>query len=66
MLRETLFADDVTTAGACCYHPELYRLLGEAWRSLGDAAQAEAASTSAVTLAAEQGARLSPSGPSRG
>jgi len=56
VLRETL-ADDVTTQERC-YHPELYRLLGEAWRSLGDVAQAEAALTSAVTLAAEQGARL--------
>jgi tetratricopeptide (TPR) repeat protein len=56
VLRETL-DDDVTTQERC-YHPELYRLLAEVWRIKGDAAQAEAALTSARSLAEEQGARL--------
>lgn len=55
VLRATL--DDVATQERC-YHPELYRLLGEVWRVKGDAQQAEAALTSAVTLAEAQGARL--------
>lgn len=56
VLRETL-EDDVTTQERC-YHPELYRLLAEVWRIKGDATQAEAALTSARTLAEAQGARL--------
>jgi hypothetical protein len=56
VLRETL-DDDVTTQERC-YHPELYRLLAEVWRVRGDVAQAEAALTSARTLAEAQGARL--------
>ncbi|XYH98764.1 TOMM system kinase/cyclase fusion protein [Sorangium sp. So ce1128] len=41
-----------------CYHPELYRLLGEVWRARGDPGQAEAAFASARDMAEAQGARL--------
>ncbi|WP_437647634.1 TOMM system kinase/cyclase fusion protein [Sorangium sp. So ce362] len=41
-----------------CYHPELYRLLGEVWRARGDAGQAEAALARARDMAEAQGARL--------
>jgi tetratricopeptide (TPR) repeat protein len=56
VLRDAL-RDDVTTQERC-YHPELHRLLGEAWRARGDVEQAETAMTSARTLAEAQGARL--------
>jgi hypothetical protein len=56
VLREAL-GDDVTTQERC-YHPELHRLLGEAWLARGDAAQAEAALAAARSLAEAQGARL--------
>ena len=56
VLQETL-GDEVTTQERC-YHPELYRLLAEVWRAKGDIEQAEAALTSARTLAEAQGARL--------
>ncbi|WP_438007670.1 TOMM system kinase/cyclase fusion protein [Sorangium sp. So ce321] len=41
-----------------CYHPELYRLLGEVWRARGDPGQAEAAFARARDMAEAQGARL--------
>ncbi|WP_437654355.1 TOMM system kinase/cyclase fusion protein [Sorangium sp. So ce1182] len=41
-----------------CYHPELYRLLGEVWRTRGDPGQAEAAFARARDMAEAQGARL--------
>ncbi|WP_437834876.1 TOMM system kinase/cyclase fusion protein [Sorangium sp. So ce1153] len=41
-----------------CYHPELYRLLGEVWRASGDPGQAEAAFARARDMAEAQGARL--------
>jgi hypothetical protein len=56
VLQQAL-ADDVTTQERC-YHPELYRLLAEAWRARGDGEQAAAALTTARTLADAQGARL--------
>jgi tetratricopeptide (TPR) repeat protein len=56
VLQDTL--DDNAVTQERCYHPELYRLLAEAWRIKGDTAQAAAALTSARTLAEAQGARL--------
>jgi tetratricopeptide (TPR) repeat protein/tRNA A-37 threonylcarbamoyl transferase component Bud32 len=56
ILQETL--DDNATTHERCYHPELYRLLGRAWRARGDRDRARDAFVRAVSLAREQGARL--------
>jgi tetratricopeptide (TPR) repeat protein len=55
-LRNTL--DDEARTQERCYHPELYRMLGEALRLKGDIVQSEAARMTARTLAAAHGARL--------
>jgi tetratricopeptide (TPR) repeat protein len=56
ILDQTL-ADDATTQERC-YHPELHRLLGRAWRARGDRARAAEAFQTALTIARTQGARL--------
>jgi tetratricopeptide (TPR) repeat protein/tRNA A-37 threonylcarbamoyl transferase component Bud32 len=56
VVRRTL-RDQITTQERC-YHPELYRLLGEAWRTKGNARQARTVWTRARDLAVAQRARL--------
>ena len=56
VLQSILEADATTQER--CYHPELYRLLGEVWAAKGERPKAEAALASARELAVAQGARL--------